>query len=90
MEDVYLSDKMIDPVTYCKPYFSRLTDRQLATLIGSIALLRRVDLKVLVSLLDMSKIEVEEKVGRLLQTDIFNGEFEGNQFVLNNLNYQFL
>jgi len=82
-----VSDDGIDPVQYIKDYFSHLTTKEISVLVGSIALLERVDLKILQGVLELDQIEVEEKIGRLLQTDLLEGFFEGNEFILDHFNY---
>ncbi len=80
----------IEPVDFLSPYFGSLTDREIAILVGSVVLLKDVKYKLLGSLLDLKKIEVEEKLGRIMQTDFWEGEFGKYSFKLTKLNYNLM
>lgn len=82
------SEDGIDPVDYISDYFSHLTSKEISVLVGSIALLQTVDLKILQDVLELEQIEVEEKIGRLLQSDLLDGEFSSDQFILSKFNYK--
>lgn len=77
----------IDPVEYLRPYYGNLTDREISILVGSVIFLRNIKYKTLSNLLNLKKIEVEEKLGRVMQTDFWEGEFSRTSFSLSKLNY---
>jgi predicted transcriptional regulator len=87
MAEVTVSEG-VDPVEYVKSYFTILKEKDISVLIGTIILLKDVKFKLLQNLLNLRKSEVEEAIGRLLQTDLLQGEFTRNSFVLKKINYK--
>ncbi|MHA2248896.1 MAG: hypothetical protein ACXAD7_00975 [Candidatus Kariarchaeaceae archaeon] len=89
MTNVPEVEQSVDPVEYVKSYFTKLKEKEVSILVGSIILLGEVKFRLLQSLLNLQKIqEVEEKIGRLLQTDLMNGTFTKDSFILKKTNYQ--
>lgn len=86
-EFIPIKENGINPVEYVKPYFTLLDDRDLSILLGSVLFQRKIQYKLLQSLLNLNKLEVEEKLGRILQTDLWEGDFSRNSFTLTKLNY---
>ena len=79
--------QIIDPVEFVMPYYSKLKKDELAILIGSILFLKKIKISLLESLLDLKKIVIEEKIGRLLQSDLIDGKFTKDSFILTGVNY---
>ena len=90
MTTINVETTEIDPVDYVKSYFSNLNENDVSILVGSIILLKEVKFRLLQSLLDLTKMEIEENIGRLLQTDFLIGEFTKNSFKLKKVNYPIL
>lgn len=85
--EVVFSDDGINPIDYVRPYFSSLSDKDIAVLVGSIILLKEVPYKLLQRILQMEKIEIEEKLGRLVQCDLLEGSFLDSSFKMTKLNF---
>lgn len=83
-----VESEILNPLTHVRPYFSKLKDSEISILIGSIMLFREIELKLLQELLNMKRLEVEEQIGRLLQSNLIQGQFTSNSFILSSLNYQ--
>ncbi|MHA2502974.1 MAG: hypothetical protein ACXAE3_08895 [Candidatus Kariarchaeaceae archaeon] len=81
------TDDGIDPVEYIAAYFTHFTVKEISVLVGAIALLEQVDLRILKSVLELEQIELEEKIGRLMQSDLIEGRFMGHFFHLDKFNY---
>ncbi|MHA2030886.1 MAG: hypothetical protein ACW99Q_16020, partial [Candidatus Kariarchaeaceae archaeon] len=89
MEDAELQLEVVNPLEYVKPYFSSLKDNEISILIGSIILFKDVKLKLLQELLNLDRLHLEEQIGRLLQSNLIEGQFTSDSFVLSSINYEF-
>ncbi|MCE7734600.1 MAG: E3 ubiquitin protein ligase [Candidatus Heimdallarchaeota archaeon] len=89
MEDVELETETVNPLTHVRPYFSKLKDSEISILIGSILHFKEVKLKLLQELLNMKRLDLEEKIGRLLQSKLIEGHFTSDTFLLSSVNYKF-
>ena len=70
MEEIEIGTEPVNPLTHVKPYFSSMSDSEISILIGSILFFKDVKLKLLQELLNMKRLEVEEQIGRLLQSNL--------------------
>ncbi|MFV2015824.1 MAG: hypothetical protein ACC656_10370, partial [Candidatus Heimdallarchaeota archaeon] len=87
MEEIEIGTEPVNPLTHVKPYFSSMSDSEISILIGSIIFFKDVKLKLLQELLNMKRLEVEEQIGRLLQSNLVQGQFTSDTFLLTSVNY---
>ncbi|OLS24259.1 MAG: hypothetical protein HeimC2_23240 [Candidatus Heimdallarchaeota archaeon LC_2] len=90
MTSTDIETERINPLDYVKPYFTKLTKNEQSILIGSILLFKSVKLKLLQDLLNLNKIELEEQIGRLVQSDFITGKFSVDSFTLISVNQAIL
>ncbi|MCY3410228.1 MAG: E3 ubiquitin protein ligase [Candidatus Heimdallarchaeota archaeon] len=85
-----IKEEGIDPINHVKPYMGDLSDKDIATLIGIILFVKDVKIKLLEQVLELPRLDVEEKLGRIMQSDFCEGEFTRTSFILKKLNYSIL
>ncbi len=90
MNEADVDTEPINPLDYVKPYFTKLSRNEQSILIGSVLLFNSVKLKLLQDLLNLNKIELEEQIGRLVQSDFMTGKFSVDSFTLISVNQEIL
>jgi DNA-binding Lrp family transcriptional regulator len=81
-----VSEEGINPIEYVSPNFSDLSESDITSLLGSILILKEVNIKLLQSILQLKKIQVEEQCGRLSNSDFLDIEFTRNSVKLLKIN----
>lgn len=76
----------INPIEYVSKNFSDLSESDITSLLGSILILKEVNIKLLQSILQLKKIQVEEQCGRLSNSDFLDLEFTRNTVKLLKIN----
>ncbi len=81
-----VSEEGIKPIEYVSKNFSDLSESDITSLIGSILILKEVNIKLLQSILQLKKIQIEEQCGRLSNSDFLDIEFTRNSVKLISIN----
>ena len=76
-----VTERIIDPVKFVKPYFDEETSEEdIEALIGLLIILKEGNVKTLARTIGLKHIEIEEMLGRLIQSGLFIIEFKGLEY----------